>query len=223
MANFDQNNFNIRPGHAQSPWDSPAPERRDVDAPVRKSIFRIPIVRILAIILLISLALCCIYTLFVHPIHRLNLKLRQAEYYEVRIVTRYSYWENSTYKSGTDYATVKVYVDQNAFVYSSGPADDDAYYKVVDGVLYKYDRWFEEWETASEHEQATYSLYAGVFDRRNYKYAKDRLFAWRYQDSKLYFKGTFGNFKFIHEGSEGTSTMKFACIERDPRTLPWEE
>ncbi len=223
MASPHQSDYNFRLERPQGPWIPQSPERRDVDAPVRKSIFRIPIVRILAIVLLASLALCCIYTLLVHPIHRLNLRLRQAEYYEVAIVTRYSYWKNSTYESGTDSATIKVYADQNAFVYSSGPADNDAYYKVVDGVLYKYDRWFEEWETASEREQATYSLYAGVFDRRSYKYAKDRLFAWHYQDSKLYFKGTFGKFKFIHEGSEGTSTMTFEHIERDPRIPPWEE
>lgn len=223
MANFDQHNYDIRSARAENPWSAPSPERRDVDAPVRKSLWHIPIVRILAIVLLVSLALCCLYTTLVHPIYRLQLRLLPAKYFEIDVVTNYNYWNNSMYYSGTDHATIQVYVDQNAFVIKNGSSGSEEYYKVVDGVLYKSNKWTDGWEKAEDDEQASSSFYAGLLERRNYKYATDRLFAWRYQDSDLYFKSTFGKFKFIYESSTGETKMTFGHFDLTHHTPPWEE
>lgn len=218
MASPHQSDYNFRLERPQGPWIPQSPERRDVDAPVRKSIWRIPIVRILAIVLLVSLALGCIYAIVGHPIYRLQLRLASAKYFEIKVDSVY----NNFFISGTEHATIKVYADQNAFTILNESNVPQGYYKIVDGVLHKYNDLTKDWEKAEDEKQEDPSFYAGIFDRQNYKYAKDRLFAWQYQDSDLYFKSSFGKFKFIYDTGTNTIYMTFEHFDWDHHTPPWE-
>ncbi len=223
MANFDHYNFDIRSVQGENRWRSQIPERRDVDAPVRKSIFDNPVVRIVAIVLLVALALGCIYTIVVHPIYRLQLRLASAKYFEIKVDSVYSYWQFSFYISGTDHATIQVYADQNAFAIINESNVPERYYKIIDGVLHEYNDLTKDWEKAEDEKQEDSSFYAGIFDRHNYKYSINKLFAWQYKDSDLYFKSSFGKFKFIHETGINETTMTFKHFDWDRHTPPWEE
>ena len=223
MASFDPHNYDFRPNRPEGLPNHYTPERPRTVPPVHKSFFHIPAVRIVAIILLIALVLYCVFSIVVHPIYRLQLRLLTAKYYEIKIVSVYSYFNYFFRVSGTELMTIKVYADQNAFVISSDSSDPDEYYKIVDDVLYKYNSGLKEWQKADADEQESSSFYAGLFDRSNYKYATDKLFAWRYLDSDLYFRAVFGKFRFINENSYGKTNMTFKHFDATPHTPPWEK
>lgn len=209
MNNFDHHNYAgnfIRP---EKPLNSPIPEHPDQDAPVRRSIMSIPVVRIIAIILLVAFVLYFLYTVCLHPMHKLNLRLALARHCVIKISVR-SYWNGGS----TTYYTLIIYMDENAFAIGKGypePSKLD-YYKVEGDVIYIYSEVSKEWYETNLDDDEDTIFSAGMFDRKNYEWAKGKLFVWKYKDRDIYFKHRFGNFKFTFGYGYGEIVLEFKRI-----------
>ncbi len=219
MRDFDP--YEARANRVDNPWDSSF-KRPDVDAPVRvkRPITRSPIVRVLAIVLLVVIVLYFLYAVCVHPIYKLNLSLLFAKHCVIKVIVK-SY-SNRIYKV----QTLIIYTDEDAFALGSGyPAEkeDLDYYKTINGILHKYDKATEEWQETYDDGGTDTLLSVDMFDRSNYTRVKGKLFLWQYKDKDIYFKRGFGSFKFIYEYNYGEVTVEFKRIGITHLNPPWEE
>jgi hypothetical protein len=221
MPEFDHNSFDVSSRKANNPWESVQGERSNVDAPPRKSLTDIPLVRIIAIILLAAILIYFLYTVLLHPIHKLNLRLLFAKHCIIKVTaTAYAF-----IGSKSEYYTLILYLDQNAFAIGEGypNAKNLKYYKLVGEELYTYNEESGEWYEADESDDEE-SLFAdGMFKRKNYKWAKGKLFVWRYKDSDMYFKHRFGKFTFTQKYGYGEVVLEFKRISMRHLEAPWEK
>lgn len=148
--------------------------------------------KIIAWVLLIFVALGAAYTIFVHPVHKLNLSLFLGRSYEMEIVT----------PSG-GHTTIKV--DGNLIAVKEG-ADEEIYYETDGKSLYVYrqeanGKWVREKTTedslviGSSSSEKNLSIET-LLDRRNYERPKDRVGGWRIKDGVN--KGGFDEIEFQH-------------------------
>ena len=221
MRSFDHNRFDINSHGTENPWDKTVLERPDLDAPVRKSIMSIPIVRFLAIVLLAALLLYLLYTVCVHPIHKLNLSLLLAKHCVIKVTVETSPFYGNVYKT----YTLIIYVDENAFAVGNGYPDAKnlKYYKLIDGELYAYNEASKQWYPSTDSGDADSTFSAEMFDRSNYKWAKGKLFVCQYKDRDIFFEHRFGNYKFTYNYGYGDMVIEFKRIGITHLDTPWEE
>ena len=226
MRSFDHNRFDINSSGTENPWDRTVLERPDVDAPVKKSITSIPLVRFLVIVLLVALLLYFLYTVCVHPIHKLNLSLLLAKHCVIKITVKtYPFFGNVNQAYANKTYTLIVYIDENAFAIGDGYPDakDLKYYKLVDGELYAYSEAGKQWYLSTDNDETDPTFSAEMFDRGNYKWAKGKLFVWQYKDRDIFFEHRFGNFKFTYNYGYGDMVIEFKRIGITHLDPPWDE
>lgn len=221
MRRVNDNNFDTRFNREENPWDSSF-KRPEVDAPVcvKSPITSSPIVRVLAIVLIVVVVLYFLYAVCVHPIYKLNLRLLFAKHCVIKVIAR-SY-SNGIYQA----RTLIIYIDEDAFaIGSSYPAEKEHldYYKMINGVLHEYNKATGEWQETYDDAGTDTLFSADMFDRNNYTRVKGKLFLWQYKDDDIYFKRGFGSFKFIYEYTYGEVTVEFKRIGMRHLDLPWEE
>ena len=171
MPGFDQNRFDVDTRRTENPWDSFSGERPDTDAPARRPITDIPLVRIIAIILLAAVLIYLLYSIFVHPINKLKLKLFISKSCTMTIVAQY----------GLQSAKATVKVDGNIICIT------DNYYKIEGDKLLAYDYDLKSWINAERVageivDLNDISAYEAILSRRNYKLAKGKFFTWELKD-----------------------------------------
>jgi len=220
LADFDNNNFNIPSNRAENPWDSNFGARSGVDAPPRPAPTVSPLVKILAIILLVGILLYFLYTILIHPIDKLNLKLMNAKHCVIS-VTVSNNW------GGGDYRKILiVYLDQEIFAIGDGypKTKNLKYYKVIDDELYQYSEAANEWYESFNNNGDSDIFTADMFERKNYKWAKGRLFVWQYKDTEIFFKHRFGKFKFTYNyDAYNDVIIEFKKISTKHLPTPWDE
>ena len=218
MPNFDNNNFNIR--GAENPWDTNFSAGTGVDALPRPERTVSPLVRIIAIILLAALLIYLLYTLLVHPIDRLKLRLMFAKHCVIEVKAR-NYW------GGGDSSNILiVYLDQEVFAIGEGYPDTKnlKYYKLIDDVLYEYSEEAGEWYESYNNNGESDIFTEDMFDRKNYQKAMGHLFIWQYKDTGITFHHRSGKFKFMYsEYPYGDVTIEFKKISLKHLPTPFEE
>ena len=206
----------------QNPFDPPADGRFELDATRETRPFtQIPLVRFVAIVLLALLLLYLLYAVFVHPIRKLTLRLFLSGNCEMTL--RFEMEEGSYYYS--DAAMIRV--DGNVIeVGAAFPMTQDTdYYKLEDGVLYRYALGgFTEVSDGSFDGVGSSAL----FNRKNYE--REGLFVWRLKDGvdvgKRYnVRFRYKNGKPTFTWSEGylDYTLTFDSFGKTPIDPPWGE
>lgn len=177
MFDFDRKDIGPDIDVKDNVFGTSLPDRRDTDAPVRitRSAANIPIVKALAFILLVSLVLWLSYTLFVHPINKLNLQLWLSKNCTAEIYVQYIYDNYSVTGKGT------VKIDENLFtVKIEDPFPQElTYYKSIDGELYSYSNESREWQKEDTDGFDDYSFLPELFKRKNYERVKGKQATWR--------------------------------------------
>jgi hypothetical protein len=219
LANFDNNNFNVQGGRSENPWDTNFGAGTGVDAlpPPERTVS--PLVRILAIILLAALLIYFLYTIIVHPVDRLKLRLMLAKHCVIEIKVR-DYWGG-----GDSSKILIIYIDQEIFAMGDGYPNTRnlKYYKLIDDVLYEYSEEAGEWYESYNNNGDSDIFTEDMFVRKNYQWADGHLFAWRYKGTDMILKCRFGKFKFEIDYSGYDVTIEFKKISPWHLSTPFEE
>lgn len=178
--------------------------------------------RVVAILLLTVFGLFLLYSLFVHPVNKLKLRLLLTKNVTMKIQASY----------GEQHETVIVKVDGNLIAVGDSQFEPIhyTYYKIEQDTIYAYNEFTADWEPQDQSLLAGSEEFRQLFIADNYKRVKGRLRTWQLKEDvridgmqNVRFQRKAGKFTISYQNGLVSCSIVFEKFGRSSIALPGEE